>query len=77
MDRKRDKDDRQPPACGSAGVDEVCSDEIKHGRQPEDPAMLDGTLLDAGGAIAGLVPLELPEEPERDKQGGGGCDSCR
>lgn len=68
----------QGGTCPAGGEDETCSDEVKHGRQAEDPAMLDGTLIDAGAGIAGLVPIDLPPAPEGgDAAKGGGCGGCR
>lgn len=64
-------------ACPSAGEDTVCSDEVKHGRQLEDPAMLDGSILDVGSGIAGLMDVQLPEGESTDGRATGGCDTCR
>lgn len=64
-------------ACDPTAEDDVCSDEVKHGRQVEDPAMLDGSILDVGSGIAGLMPVELPDPTDGPgTPGSGGCGGC-
>lgn len=82
MDKHRRREQAEDRTCGNAeqtdppaGEDEICSDEVRHGRRPEDPGMLEGSVLDTGGAIQGLMPVELPKGDDVDG-GSGGCGEC-
>jgi hypothetical protein len=83
MGKRKPKEPVTGPKCGdtegtdrAAGEDEICSDEVDHGRGPEDPGMLDGSVVDTGGAIQGLMPVELPKGDGADEGGSGGCGEC-
>lgn len=66
-----------PAETCSSGEDDICSDEIAHGRQTEDPAMLDGSILGVGAGIAGLTPVESPELERRSRPvGANDCTEC-
>jgi hypothetical protein len=68
---------------GGVGPDIVCTDELDEDRATH-PDVLEGTVLSAGGAMAGLTPLESPPGPRREDRKAGGpaddspeCGECR
>lgn len=64
---------------GCAGDnDAACTDEIE--RHAESESMLQGSVLEVGGAAAGLMPVESPDTSDRRdprRINSGDCDDCR
>lgn len=57
------------PSC-SAGGNELCSDEVEHYERSHE--MLQGSILEIGGAAAGLMPLG-DQEPDSRRRARRGC----
>lgn len=87
-DKTAPESERRPvagtTACPSSGEDAICSDEVEHTEHPRDSSELDGSILEVGAGMAGLMPVELPENTEQARRRGtgessdnDGCGKCR
>ena len=70
-----------PGTCPTGG-EGVCTDEADLLTPPRDGGELEGSVLEVGGAMAGLSPVERPEADEdkrrrEETSPSSECDTCR